>query len=244
MPNLSHIDLDFLIKGLLWYISFIGQISVHEAAHAWMAWKRGDGTAKYQGRMTLDPGAHIDAIGTILMPMLMIFFSIPVIGWARPVPVYAYYLNNPLRDMMFVALAGPVSNLILAALFLILFKIFFMIAPVEVSFAAMSAVAGGELVPPGTDFFVALPRILGFILFVSIIINVMLASFNMIPVPPLDGSKVLAYFLNDRMRDILYSLERYGFIIILGLLWLGGLRLFILPIMEFTGDLIALVIRL
>lgn len=223
MPN---IDLDFVIMGMLWFISFIGQVSVHEAAHAWMAWRCGDGTAKYQGRLTLDPGAHIDPVGTILMPLIMIFMQVPLIGWAKPVPVYPYYLRHPVRDMMYVALAGPVSNVILAIGFLILFKIYYMAYPI-VAMEAINAFARiGPLVPPGTDFFSALPNIFGFFLFVSIIVNVILAVFNMLPIPPLDGSRILAYFLDARGQDFLYRIEPYGFIIILGLIWLDVLDQF------------------
>ncbi len=168
-------------------------LTFHEYAHAVVAYKLGDPTAKYSGRLTLNPIPHVDPIG-----MLMLFFV--GLGWAKPVPVNPYNLNNPKRDMVLVSLAGPLSNVILAIAFALLFGVFY---------------AFGS-------------QVLVDVVYKIIWINVVLAVFNMLPIPPLDGSKILAGILPGDSTWLNY-LEQYGFIILIILLLTGILR----PILMF-----------
>lgn len=173
-------------------------LGIHEAAHAWMANLCGDSTAKDMGRMTLNPLVHIDPFFTILLPAVLILSGAPAFGGAKPVPVFAPRLRHPTRDMMFVALAGPVSNLILAWLFALALKVL-----VYKFGMSMDSLA---------------PKVLSDAIF----FNLVLAVFNMIPVPPLDGSRVMAYFLPGGLRESYVALERFGMLIVLGLFMTGS----------------------
>ncbi|MGQ9477815.1 MAG: site-2 protease family protein [Candidatus Bipolaricaulia bacterium] len=176
-------------------------IILHELAHGWVAYKLGDPTAKLAGRLTLNPLAHIDPVGTILVPGLLLLFATltkaPIIlfGWAKPVPINPLYFRRPYRDLMLVGLAGPLLNLGLAGLGLAAWY------PLSYS---------GQ----------ALPEL--FILFLAalILINIVLAFYNLIPIPPLDGSRILAYFLPSRGRLFLHRLEPFGLFLALGVVFL------------------------
>ena len=160
-------------------------LTIHEFAHGWTAYRLGDSTARYQGRLTLNPAAHIDVIGLVML-------FIAGFGWARPVPVNPVNLRGNLRrSMMLVSLAGPAANLVLAVA------------------GAVALGLGIWHFPLGREIFVAIIRI-----------NVVLAVFNLLPVPPLDGSKILAGLLPGR-QEWLYALENYGVIILLVLLFTG-----------------------
>ena len=162
-------------------------LTFHEYAHAVVAYKLGDPTAKYSGRLTLNPVSHVDPIG-----MLMLFFA--GFGWAKPVPVNPYNLRDPKRDMVLVSLAGPMSNLILAVLFSFLFRIFYI-------FGSQALID---------------------VVYKIIWINIVLAVFNMLPIPPLDGSKILAGIVPGDNSWLNY-LEQYGFIILAILILTGML---------------------
>jgi Zn-dependent protease len=182
----------------------IGSLTVHEAAHAWTADLLGDPTASRLGRVSLNPIVHIDPIGTILFPLLALFSPIPVIGWAKPVPVNPEHLGPDWRrKYMLIAAAGPASNLVLASL------------------AALAIHAG--LATSGTGF----DQISSRVLFTALTLNVWLAVFNMLPVPPLDGGNVLAGLLPDRIADVFDRLRPWGFLILYGLL-LSGVALSVL----------------
>jgi Zn-dependent protease len=173
-------------------ISFLViSLGIHEAAHAWMAALRGDTTAKDMGRMTLNPLAHIDPFMTVLLPAVMYMTTGFVFGGAKPVPVVAQRLRHPLRDMMLVALAGPASNLILAFLFAGAFS--------------LSLGIGGY----------SHDQILPEVLYTSAVLNVLLAVFNLLPLPPLDGSRVMTWLLPRGPREAYASLERFGILIVL-----------------------------
>jgi Zn-dependent protease len=172
----------------------------HEYAHGWMAERRGDDTARIMGRLTFNPVPHIDIFGTILLPLLAVMTGAPVFGWAKPVPVNPYRLNDPQKDMIWVSLAGPLSNFLLAvvaALCMVLVRL------------VSSSIPGSVFVP--------LYELLRFIL----IINVILPVFNLFPVPPLDGSKVLMGLLPPELAYRYSQIEPYGFIIIILLLSSG-----------------------
>lgn len=185
-------------------------LGIHEAAHAWAAWRCGDSTAKDMGRMTLDPIPHIDPIMTILVPIFLFISShgTAMFGGAKPVPVAYHRLRHPLRDMSLVALAGPASNILLAILFMLVLKVLVYglgFAPNEVACLVMIQ---------------------------SMRWNILLAAFNMIPIPPLDGSRVMAWLLPAGLRDSYNSLERFGIFIVMGLVFLGPLRPLIGAVME------------
>jgi len=185
-------------------------ITFHEAAHGYAAWKRGDPTAKMLGRVTLNPLPHIDPLGTILLPLFLVLTRSPFLfGWAKPVPVNFRLLRDPARDSVFVAAAGVVTNLALAAVSGLLFRLVAAAAPHGPGgFAGWregGGVAGAVLVP------VALMCI------ESIRWNVLLAVFNLIPVPPLDGGRIAVGLLPPRAAAALSSVERYGMLLVVGL---------------------------
>jgi Zn-dependent protease len=170
-------------------------LSVHEAAHAWSASELGDDTAKRLGRVTLNPIVHVDPIGTLLLPVIAMVSGAPLIGWAKPTPVNTRNLRHPRRDSILVTAAGPTSNLLIAL----------------VAAAALKAgvgASGGSL---------------GWFLTQALILNVLLAVFNMLPLPPLDGGQILMALLPPRVAARLGFLYDYGFLILLGLLVSGVL---------------------
>jgi Zn-dependent protease len=183
-------------------------LTVHEWAHAWTADRLGDPTARLLGRVSFNPIVHIDPIGTILLPLIAMFSGFPILGWAKPVPVNLSQLGSPKRDFMIVAAAGPLSNLIQAAI------------------AATAFHAVGGFAEAGQ---LGLARIL----LMAVSINLLLAVFNMIPVPPLDGGNVLAGLLPDSMGGLLQSMRQYGFIILYALMFSGILWRIVDPPYEF-----------
>lgn len=192
----------------------LASLSIHEAAHAWAADRLGDPTARLLGRLTLNPVAHIDPIGTLLLPAIAIFTRLPIIGWAKPVPVNLNQLRHPRRDFMYIAAAGPASNLVQAV---------------------MLAAVAWLMYPGGLERSVV-AQLIG----LGVQINVLLALFNLIPVPPLDGGNVIGGLLPERVADAYDRLVRpWGFLILYGFL-LSGLfaRLILPPAFYITGMLL------
>ena len=184
-------------KIAVWILPVIFAITVHETAHGWVAKKYGDNTASMQGRLTLNPIKHIDWLGTIIIPGLLLLTGTGFIfGWAKPVPVDARNFKNPRHDMAIVALAGPVSNLLMALTWSLIARI-----GITIGTSAEN---------------ISLPLIYTGIAGISI--NLVLALINLLPIPPLDGSRVLTGILPSRLAWQYNQLERYGFIILLILL--------------------------
>ncbi len=201
-------------------------VTVHEAAHGWAAYKLGDPTAYSLGRVTLNPIAHVDPIGTIIFPLILIVMRSPFLfGWAKPVPVNPLNLKNPRRDNLWISAAGPVSNLSVAALALIGIVLLKALNPNVRHFLRAFIFRGGGL-PRGFYPLEGLALILYFFAF----INCFLAIFNLIPVPPLDGSGILMGLLSDKAAEKYDRIRPYGFLIILGLLFIGFLNLIFRPI--------------
>ena len=186
-------------------------IILHEVAHGWVADKLGDSTARYSGRLTLNPAAHIDLFGTIILPLVLLISGGFIFGYAKPVPINPYNLRNPRQDIIWISLAGILTNLALAAVSAMLFRIL----------ASLFLGSWSLIVNP-----------LMMMLRVSVMINIILAVFNAIPIPPLDGSRVLVHLLPPEQSAIFSKLEPYGFIIIL-VLFFTGLIKFIWPIIRF-----------
>lgn len=201
--------LNLLLKDPLTFVlvavPLLYSVIIHELAHGWVAHRMGDETAKWMGRLSLNPLKHLDPIGTL---MLFLFGF----GWAKPVPVNFENLRDPRRGFIFVSAAGVVANLILA-------------------FAAFLL---DQLLAPSPS------GVLAPVLYYMAQINIMLAAFNLIPIPPLDGSKILMGFAPETLRYALLRLEPYGFFIIVGLLYLGALD----PLIDLFRSVILMLIRL
>jgi Zn-dependent protease len=197
---LSNVD---LIVVSLAFVVLLCSLTIHEAAHAWTADRLGDPTARLLGRISLNPAVHADLIGTILFPLVAMFTGVPLIGWAKPVPVDVRRLRGQRRDFVLVAAAGPASNLVLAVIGAALFRI---VRPVEMW--------GDESMPA---------LYLEFFFQQAVRLNVMLAMFNMIPVPPLDGGNVIGGLLPPRLAMSYDAIRPYGILILYALMFTGML---------------------
>lgn len=202
--TLQHIDMVFQL------IAFLFAISVHESAHAWMANLRGDPTARMLGRITLNPIKHIDPFGTLLLPAVAMYFHAPVIGWAKPTPVDPRNFKNPVLDDILTSVVGPISNFVVAlgAVFLL-------------ALVKLASPLGREIVSQGfmtdTNSFL-LPLCL--LLYELMVINVVLGVFNLIPVPPLDGSHVVRHLLPPGALRVYDTVGMVGLFILV--FWGGG----------------------
>lgn len=189
---------------------FLLAITFHEFSHGYVAWRLGDPTAHNAGRLTMNPLKHLDPIGVLA-------FIIMKIGWAKPVPVNASYFRNPVKDMMWVAIAGPASNLLLAIISAIAIKLIIMTEP----FLPQA------ILWPLTQMIA-----------ISIWFNLVLAFFNLIPIPPLDGSRILSGLLPAKAAMFFHRTERFGFIILLLLFYAGIIPKLIMPMTNFAHSLI------
>jgi len=207
-------------------------VSAHEAGHAWMSYKFGDDTARLLGRVTLNPIAHTDPIGTLLIPIFMFIYStlgspigaIPLLGWGKPTPVNPLRWRNKDVANVMVSIAGILANLLIATITFVIFKILL-----------MTNAAGG--------LDVSTQEPLGLFLTYMLVMNVSLAVFNLLPFPPLDGSKILDSILPPSMRPMLEILEQYGFLLLLVLISVGFTGAIIRPVIEFVFYLLMLGVR-
>lgn len=224
---MGDINIAELVSHLVMFlVVLLMAVSIHEAGHAWMSWKFGDDTAFMLGRVTLNPVAHTDPIGTLLIPILAFTFgvvggalgSIPLIGWGKPTPVNPRNWTNYKLANVMVSIAGIGANLILATIGFVIFK------------TLLTAGVLGELGPAGKYLLYegALDPIKIFLNYL-IMLNVSLAVFNLLPFPPLDGSKVLSTFLPDSFQPIFEMLEQFGFMILLLLVYMGVIGFIIRP---------------
>jgi Zn-dependent protease len=218
---LRHIDIGRIA---IQFAVLLFSLSIHEAAHAWMADRFGDYTARYLGRVTINPIPHIDPIGTILFPLLQFFTPFPLIGWAKPVPVNAARLRDPRRDQIFISIAGPAANLMACVIAFILLAVLKLSWPHARAFIDSIIVGGMQ---PGQG--AILEPILRILLQVMII-NLALAIFNIIPIPPLDGHWVLYGLLPANAAAAFERMGSYGFIILYALMFLGTLKLIFIPV--------------
>lgn len=212
VESLANID---WAQVLIAMVVLLFSLSIHESAHAWTAERFGDSTGRYLGRITLNPVAHIDPIGTILFPLLGMMTGF-IFGWAKPVPVNTANLRNPRRDHVLIAAAGPASNVMAAVFFLIGLKFL-------VGFFAEEINASHTVIYP-----------LYLLCSTGVILNTILAVFNLIPVPPLDGSWVLAGLLPSQFEGLFDAIRPYSFILLLVLLWSGFLDLILGPVLNFV----------
>ncbi len=187
-------------------------IILHEYAHGYIACRNGDDTAYILGRLTFNPLKHIDFVGSIIVPFFCITSGLPLFGWAKPVPVNPYNLNDKRNDMAKVAFAGPAANLILAAISVLLLKL--------------------------TVMFLPSAKLLMQVFVYAIMINLLLALFNLMPIPPLDGSKIVARFLPVQAANKYMRFERYGMLLVIVLILIGAFEKIIVPVFYLIFNLI------
>jgi Zn-dependent protease len=219
-----------LYIGIIELIVLWLSLSVHESAHAWTANRLGDPTAKFLGRVSLNPIVHIDPIGTLLLPILGMLYGGIIFGWAKPVPVSVNRLNNPKRDYMLVSAAGPISNFLLAALSFLFLMILKFTSPESAEI--VRDIASGYLPTDGGRIIVPLVVVA----VNGITLNVVLGVFNLIPIAPLDGSGILSGILPRPVQSFLYSIQSYGMIIIFVLVFMGIPAYLYSPVIRILRD--------
>jgi Zn-dependent protease len=197
----------------------IAAITLHEVAHGRVARAFGDHTAEMLGRLSLNPLKHVDPIGTIVVPGLLMFVGGPVLGWAKPVPVVPNNLRNPRADMVYVAAAGPVANIVMALIWAIL----------------LAALAHISLIGTAVSWLMQMAE-------AGVYVNLFLAAFNLLPVPPLDGGKVLTNLLPSELARPLEDMERWGIFVVYALVYFGLLGWLFTPAMQFSQHIVSLAV--
>jgi len=209
-------ELNTIQKIAVMAVPLIFAIVLHEVAHGWVANKLGDHPARDMGRLTLNPIPHIDLFGTIILPVMCIVLHSPIFGYAKPVPINPYNFKNPRKGMAISSLAGPGINIAMAVAFSFLLRV---VIPALEGFSPKLA---------GDWFLVPVSLMLGY----GVMINVVLAILNLVPIPPLDGSRVVYWLLPDKAAAAYYRLERYGMLILLALVGFGLLGYIITPVIR------------
>ncbi len=208
-------NVDWILELIFSLVAIFGAIVLHEVAHGYVAYRLGDPTAKSRGRLTLNPLAHVDPVGTLLVPGVLAImrfalgWNVLLFGWAKPVPINPAYFRNPLRGTLYVALAGPGTNFALALVCVVVFRLLVLGTSIET-------------LDGGGGFGGSLAYWMVWLLLRFSLYNLVLGVFNLIPIPPLDGSRILMYFLPANGRRILMSLERYGLLLVFAVFYLGG----------------------
>jgi Zn-dependent protease len=212
--------LKILTNIVIWAPPVLLAVTLHEVGHGYAAYRHGDSTAAEMGRLTLNPIKHMDLVGTVIVPIAMMLLSPFIFGWAKPVPINAARLNNPRRDMIWVAIAGPAANILMAICWALVYKI--------------ASPTFGE--PSGVQtVMVSMAQ-------VGIMINFLLAAFNILPIPPLDGSRVVMSFLSPELARPYAQLERYGMLIIVGLMMSGLLWKVLNPMLNWLYRMLNLLL--
>jgi Zn-dependent protease len=223
--TLEHVGIVFEV------IAFLFAISLHESAHAWMANRCGDPTARMLGRITLNPIKHIDLFGSIILPLVSVLAHFPVLGWAKPTPVDPRNFKNPVRDDILTSVIGPISNFFVAGCSLVILIAVKLTS--SLGAAIVSGLPSGMVPLQSSSFLVPVC----FFVYEMLVINVVLAVFNLIPIPPLDGSHVLRHFLPESARR---TYDMVGWIALLALVYLGGnlLGRLIFPVLGFFDSIL------
>lgn len=212
-------EFSLIQKIIIWTLPVLFAITLHEVAHGWAALKLGDKTAQMMGRLTLNPIKHIDPLGTILVPALLLMFTGFMFGWAKPVPVTFQNLRNPKKDMAWVALAGPGANLVMGFFWAMVAKICLLLAVNDV-------LISGPMIYMGVA---------------GVLVNGMLMLLNLLPLPPLDGGRVLVSVLPPHLAWRVEKVEPYGFFILLALLYFGIVMMILWPLMQAYMGLLAFI---
>jgi len=215
-------DFTLIQKIIVWALPVIFAITAHEVAHGWVALKLGDRTAQMMGRLTLNPLKHIDPVGTILVPGVLLVLGGFIFGWAKPVPVTFQNLRHPKSDMVWVALAGPMANLVMAVIW------------------ALVAKLGLTLLQSGVE--IGAPMV--YMGIAGVLINTMLMMLNLLPLPPLDGGRILVGLLPGPLSWRVSQIEPYGFFILVGLLYFGIISMVLWPLMGAFFSLLAAMFNL
>jgi len=215
-------DFTLIQKIIVWALPVIFAITAHEVAHGWVALKLGDRTAQMMGRLTLNPLKHIDPVGTILVPGVLLVLGGFIFGWAKPVPVTFQNLRHPKSDMVWVALAGPMANLVMAVIW------------------ALVAKLGLTLLQSGVE--IGAPMV--YMGIAGVLINTMLMMLNLFPLPPLDGGRILVGLLPGPLSWRVSQIEPYGFFILVGLLYFGIISMVLWPLMGAFFSLLAVIFNL
>src|SRR6266545_2851137 len=210
---MGDVDSNVVGQFILFMVALVFSLSVHESAHAWMSNRFGDDLARLQGRISLNPAAHVDPIGTLLFPAIAFFTHAPVIGWAKPTPVNPLRWRNKRVANFWVSAAGVICNFIIAIVAGVIIRVLYSLG--------LIGIVNGSLAPATTDSLIAVGSVE--LLWGFFTLNVALGVFNLIPIPPLDGSKVLQSILPPRFEPGFEALERFGFILLILAMFTGVL---------------------